>query len=244
MDDKLIFISHGGSIALAQALKETIEARFEGVRLFLDTAPERSEASWAFEVAIPLRLADIVLALPEDAEEGPSPFHEREVTIAAGRKDCTLLRLAPGWSDWNVSFGALCQSLVKKCGLVEKPPRAAPAAAAKPQRRAPLPADELERLLHGQLRGWRVEFRADPKVRHHFRMALVRRFGFSTFAAAMDFMRIVAAHAEQVQHHPRWTQSWRTVEISLSTWDAEHRITMQDVEFAEYLHERFSLTPV
>jgi len=52
-------------------------------------------------------------------------------------------------------------------------------------------------------------------------------------------MVVAARHATEVQHHPRLMNMWRTVTVWLSTWDAGHRITLLDIEFARYLDRKF-----
>jgi len=58
--------------------------------------------------------------------------------------------------------------------------------------------------------------------------ALFRRFQFKDFAGAFAFMTRVAEVAEQMDHHPTWTNTYGLVEISLSTHDAGGRITQRD----------------
>ncbi len=62
---------------------------------------------------------------------------------------------------------------------------------------------------------------------------LYRHFTFANFARAFEFMKRVAEVAEGVQHHPRWTNDYDTVEIWLSTHSAGDEITQKDHEMAE-----------
>lgn len=57
---------------------------------------------------------------------------------------------------------------------------------------------------------------------------LYRRFEFADFKSAFAFMTKVADLAEEQQHHPRWTNEWNTVEIWLSTHDADGAVTDKD----------------
>ncbi len=57
---------------------------------------------------------------------------------------------------------------------------------------------------------------------------LYRKFIFSDFSEAFAFMTKVAAIAENMQHHPRWTNEWATLEIWLSTHDMRDTITDKD----------------
>lgn len=62
---------------------------------------------------------------------------------------------------------------------------------------------------------------------------LYRKFSFRNFSEAFAFMTRVAIEAEKVNHHPRWTNVYNTVEIWLSTHDAGNIITEKDHSLAE-----------
>ena len=49
---------------------------------------------------------------------------------------------------------------------------------------------------------------------------LRRRFVLEDFAAAFAFMTRVAAVAEELDHHPDWSNSWNTVDIAIRSHDA------------------------
>ena len=50
--------------------------------------------------------------------------------------------------------------------------------------------------------------------------ALYQKFEFKNFTDAFTFMTYVAFIAEKMNHHPRWTNVYNTVEVWLSTHDA------------------------
>jgi 4a-hydroxytetrahydrobiopterin dehydratase len=58
--------------------------------------------------------------------------------------------------------------------------------------------------------------------------ALKRTFTFADFSAAFAFMTRVALLAEKAGHHPDWSNSWNTVEISLTTHSAGSTVTDAD----------------
>lgn len=58
--------------------------------------------------------------------------------------------------------------------------------------------------------------------------SLHRRFTFRDFSEAFAFMTRVALEAEKMDHHPRWTNVWNTVDIWLSTHDAGNIVTDRD----------------
>jgi 4a-hydroxytetrahydrobiopterin dehydratase len=49
---------------------------------------------------------------------------------------------------------------------------------------------------------------------------LHRTFEFSDFTAAFGFMTAVAAIAEELDHHPDWSNLWNTVRINIESHDA------------------------
>lgn len=60
---------------------------------------------------------------------------------------------------------------------------------------------------------------------------IVKLFTFANFVEAFGFMTRVALCAERADHHPDWSNSYRTVEISLST-HSEGGITQKDINLA------------
>jgi 4a-hydroxytetrahydrobiopterin dehydratase len=64
------------------------------------------------------------------------------------------------------------------------------------------------------------------------RDAIQRTFMFKDFNEAFGFMARSALVAEQMNHHPEWTNIWNRVEVTLSTHDAGG-LTERDLELAE-----------
>ena len=60
-----------------------------------------------------------------------------------------------------------------------------------------------------------------------------KKFEFKNFSEAFAFMTRVALEAEKMDHHPKWTNVYNTVEIWLSTHDAGNVITDKDKKLAE-----------
>ncbi len=79
--------------------------------------------------------------------------------------------------------------------------------------------NEIERRL-AQLPLWRVE-----------NQTLYREFTFDTFAEAFGFMTSVAICAQEIDHHPNWSNVYTVVKISLSTHEATG-ITERDFKLA------------
>ncbi|RYZ21682.1 MAG: pterin-4-alpha-carbinolamine dehydratase [Chitinophagaceae bacterium] len=63
--------------------------------------------------------------------------------------------------------------------------------------------------------------------------ALYRKFTFKDFSEAFAFMTRVALAAEKMDHHPRWTNVWNTVEVWLNTHDAGNTVTDRDRKLAK-----------
>jgi len=61
---------------------------------------------------------------------------------------------------------------------------------------------------------------------------LYKKFEFKNFSEAFAFMARVALEAEKMDHHPKWTNVYNTVEIWLSTHDAGNIITEKDTKLA------------
>ena len=51
------------------------------------------------------------------------------------------------------------------------------------------------------------------------RDAICKSFAFQDFSAAFGFMTRVALQAEKMNHHPEWFNVYRTVQVTLSTYD-------------------------
>lgn len=62
---------------------------------------------------------------------------------------------------------------------------------------------------------------------------LVKHFEFKDFTAAFDFMSRVASVAEEMNHHPEWTNVYNKLTIKLSTHDADSTVTDKDRKLAE-----------
>jgi 4a-hydroxytetrahydrobiopterin dehydratase len=69
---------------------------------------------------------------------------------------------------------------------------------------------------------------------------LYREFKFKDFKEAFEFMTKVAAVAEQVGHHPTWTNTYNKVEIWLSTHSAGDKITDKDRQLAKQIDRIYS----
>jgi 4a-hydroxytetrahydrobiopterin dehydratase len=64
------------------------------------------------------------------------------------------------------------------------------------------------------------------------RDAITKKFVFKNFNEAFGFMSRVALVAEKMDHHPEWSNVYKTVDVTLSTHDAGG-LTELDVKLAE-----------
>jgi 4a-hydroxytetrahydrobiopterin dehydratase len=73
-----------------------------------------------------------------------------------------------------------------------------------------------------ELKGWALDAKRD---------AIVKVFVFQNFVEAFGFMSKVALVAERMDHHPEWSNVYKTVNVLLTTHDAGG-LTMKDIELA------------
>jgi Pterin-4a-carbinolamine dehydratase len=55
---------------------------------------------------------------------------------------------------------------------------------------------------------------------------------FANFIEAITFMTEVAHYAEQLNHHPEWSNIYNKVDIKLTTHDANNTVTEKDRQLA------------
>ena len=68
------------------------------------------------------------------------------------------------------------------------------------------------------------------------RDAIAKTFSFKDFNEAFGFMARVALVAEKSDHHPEWRNVYKTVEVVLSTHDADG-VTSLDVDLAKAMNK-------
>jgi 4a-hydroxytetrahydrobiopterin dehydratase len=71
-----------------------------------------------------------------------------------------------------------------------------------------LSQDDIAKL---QAAGWTLADDGD---------AITKTFEFKNFVQAFGWMTQVAMHAEKLNHHPEWSNVYKTVEVALTTHDA------------------------
>ncbi|MFA5591828.1 MAG: 4a-hydroxytetrahydrobiopterin dehydratase [Micavibrio sp.] len=85
---------------------------------------------------------------------------------------------------------------------------------------------EIDKNL-AELDGWEI---------HADRPAITRKFKFKDFVEAWNFMDDVAGYADEISHHPEWTNVYNRVEIILTTHEAGG-LTAIDFDLAAFIDE-------
>ena len=67
---------------------------------------------------------------------------------------------------------------------------------------------------------------------HSDRKSIERTFIFKDFEQAFEFMTLVAQYAQELDHHPDWSNAWNKVRVSLTTHSAG-TLTTLDIQLAK-----------
>lgn len=92
----------------------------------------------------------------------------------------------------------------------------------------PLSKEQIEQELEN-LDGWNFE---DDTI--------TKDFSFSDFKEAMSFMVRVGFEAEALVHHPDWSNVYNSVSITLSTHDADDKVTKKDIKLAKAIEKIYN----
>ena len=91
-----------------------------------------------------------------------------------------------------------------------------------------LSKEEIEENIVELNSGWEVK---DGKV--------IKAFQFSSFMNAIGFVNEIAKVAERLDHHPIITINWKTVKLSLKSFDVD-AITRRDIALAKEIEKSIS----
>ncbi len=89
----------------------------------------------------------------------------------------------------------------------------------------PLESKKIEEALV-ELTGWKHE---DDKLK--------KEFTFENFRDAIAFITLISYEAEEHVHHPEIFNVYNTVNIALTTHDAEDKVTEKDVNMAKRIED-------
>lgn len=84
---------------------------------------------------------------------------------------------------------------------------------------------QLDLLNEGEQQEWAIEAGK-----------LHRQYSFSNFVEAFGFMTRAAIHSEKINHHPEWSNIYKTVDVNLVTHDAGG-ITELDFKLAKIMNK-------
>jgi 4a-hydroxytetrahydrobiopterin dehydratase len=152
------------------------------------------------------------------------------------------IRLRPGVETWNQDMNHVGSQLIK-WGLKdnEAGPDVLPAPLPWKRDLPGLKESRLNRDL-ADLPGWEPWQDTLQREYPHSRQELRKNFIFNSFGEAIEFMAYLAPTFTQNNHHPRWGNEWKTVQIRLTTWDGRNVITKEDVRVAKEVdkaHQEF-----
>ncbi|HYW35375.1 MAG TPA: 4a-hydroxytetrahydrobiopterin dehydratase [Balneolaceae bacterium] len=93
----------------------------------------------------------------------------------------------------------------------------------------PLEKQEIEEALESSLEGWNFEGNK-----------LKKEFSFQNFREAMTFITRISYEAEDMVHHPEIFNVYNTVNIALTTHEADDSVTEKDVKLAKNIQTLFN----
>jgi 4a-hydroxytetrahydrobiopterin dehydratase len=88
--------------------------------------------------------------------------------------------------------------------------------------------EEIKRVIEGLGSGWELKEGKISKILH-----------FPSFMKAIEFVNDVAKISERLNHHPIITINWRTVKISLKSFDVD-AITERDINLAKEIQKELA----
>jgi pterin-4a-carbinolamine dehydratase len=137
------------------------------------------------------------------------------------------------YAGWPASIGPLLDRLAVTLALKRRPDADEyPKPDLAKARTQPLPDAELAQTLHyDDFDGWYVDNFGNAEARY-----LVKTFKFPHFNQATEFMALVADHCRLLDHHPEWRNVFNHVTVSLTTWDAQRRVTIYDLNLALFMN--------
>ena len=101
--------------------------------------------------------------------------------------------------------------------------------------------EQLQGIIETEIPDWSSLATPLPSSPSDVRVEITREYKFKSFQAAISFMSAVATGCDIADHHPRWENVWRTLNVYLSTWDGDlHKVTDRDVKLARYFDRAYS----
>lgn len=137
------------------------------------------------------------------------------------------------YAGWPSSIAPLLDRIAVKLNVKKRPDKDVyPKPDLAKARTQPLADAELSTILaFDDYEGWYIDNFGNLDVRY-----LVKTFKFRNFNGAADFMKLVSDHCRILDHHPEWRNVFNHVTVSLTTWDAQRKVTIYDLNLALYMN--------
>jgi len=164
-----------------------------------------------------------------NCEQNFSQFPEHETIRYLSRLHSERI----DYANWPSAIGPLIDRMAVRLRLKKRPdkeeyPSPDPAKA----RTQALADTELAAILtYDDYQGWYVDNYGNSDIRY-----IVKTFKFPHFNQAADFMKIASEHCRVLDHHPDWRNVFNQVTVSLTTWDAQHKVTIYDLNLALFMN--------
>lgn len=137
------------------------------------------------------------------------------------------------YAHWPSTIGPLIDRLATKFSLKNRSSDVFPDA--NPVKARTQPAEDVvlaTTLAYDDYEGWYLDNFGKANMSY-----LVKDFVFDSFDQAANFMHLVANHCRVLGHHPEWRNVHTHVTVSLTTWDARHRVTIYDLNLALFMNK-------
>lgn len=102
-----------------------------------------------------------------------------------------------------------------------------------------LTSNELTEQL-AAIPNWNLQTIDIPNKANAKGTELVRKYTFSSFADAIQFMSKAAPYIDQLNHHPKWENEWVNLIVHLTTHDLGYCISNLDITLAKFLDDLYS----
>jgi pterin-4a-carbinolamine dehydratase len=137
------------------------------------------------------------------------------------------------YASWPSAIGPLVDRIAVSLNLKKRPDADEyPKPDVAKARTQPLADSELtQTLAYDDYEGWYLDNFGNAEARY-----LVKTFKFRGFNQAASFMALVSEHCRVLDHHPEWRNVFNYVTVSLTTWDAQRRVTIYDLNLALYMN--------
>jgi pterin-4a-carbinolamine dehydratase len=137
------------------------------------------------------------------------------------------------YAGWPSLIAPLLDRIAVKLNIKKRPDKDVyPKPDLAKARTQPLADNELSTILaFDDYEGWYIDNFGNLDVRY-----LVKTFKFHNFNEAADFMKMVSDHCRVLDHHPEWRNVFNHVTVSLTTWDAQRKVTIYDLNLALYMN--------